>query len=192
MIGELIMKSIVAFVGSAKHNGNVSSIVKKILEGAKENEARTKIYYLNDMSIKGCQGCLYCRKHETCCINDDMKSVYEDIKSADVVIIGSPVYMCQVSAQTKLLLDRLYPLTEINMGKHIPRFGEKKLIMVYSQAAPFKFIFNKYFRYLSKSLKGIGLKEIKRIVSVKAFTPEVSENNIKLMKEAYEIGKSLK
>ncbi|MDF2676464.1 MAG: NADPH-dependent reductase [Bacillota bacterium] len=186
------MKSIVAFVGSAKHNGNIDSIVKKILEGAKENESEIKIYYLNDMNIKYCQGCLYCRKNDTCCINDDMKPVYENLKTADIIIIGSPVYMCQVSAQTKTLLDRLYPLTEINMGKHIPRFGEKQLIMVYSQAAPFRFMFSKYFSYLSKSLKGIGFKEIKRIVAVKAFTPEVSANNMKLMKEAYKIGQLLK
>lgn len=192
MNGELIMKKILAFVGSAKHSGNISSIVKKILEGARENELETKIYYLNDMNIKGCQGCLYCRKHDTCCIKDDMQSVYTDIKSADIIIIGSPVYMCQVSAQTKLLLDRLYPLTEINMGKHIPRFGEKQLIMVYSQAAPFRFIFVKYFRYLSKSLKGIGFKETKRIIATKAFTPKASANRVDLMKKAYEIGKTLK
>lgn len=185
------MKSIVAFVGSAKHNGNIDSIVKKVLEGAKENGSETKIYYLNDMNIKCCQGCLYCRKNDTCCIKDDMKNIYEDIKSADTIIIGSPVYMCQVSAQTKILLDRLYPLTEINMGKHIPRFGEKQLIMVYSQAAPFRFMFSKYFRYVSKSLRGIGLKEIKRIVAIRAFTPEVAANNVKLMKEAYKIGQLL-
>jgi hypothetical protein len=99
--------------------------------------------------------------------------------------------MCQVSAQTKILLDRLYPLTEIDMGKHIPRFGEKQLIMVYSQAAPFKFMFSKYFRYLSKSLKGIGFKEIKRIVAIRSFTPEVAASNVKLMKEAYKIGQLL-
>ncbi len=185
------MKNIVAFVGSANHHGNISNIVKRILEGAQENESETKIYYLNDMNIKGCQGCLYCRKHHNCCINDDMQSVYKDIVSADIIILGSPVYMCQVSAQTKLLLDRLYPLTEINKGNHIPRFGEKQLIMVYSQAAPFKFIFGNYFSYLAKSLKGIGFKEVKRIVSTKAFTQDVSKKNMKLMKTAYEIGKSL-
>jgi len=121
-----------------------------------------------------------------------MKSVYADIKLTDTLIIGSPVYMCQVSAQTKLLLDRFYPLTEINKGKHTSRFGKKNLIMVYSQAAPFKFIFNKYFKYLSKSLKGLGFNEVRRIVATKTFTPEVAGNDVKLMKEAYKVGKSLK
>ncbi len=41
------MRNIIAFVGSAKHNGNIDSIVKKILEGARENESEAKIYYLN-------------------------------------------------------------------------------------------------------------------------------------------------
>lgn len=186
------MKNIVAFIGSANHHGNISNIVEKILEGARENGSETKLYYLNDMSIKGCQGCFYCRKHHNCCINDDMQSVYKDIKSADIIILGSPVYMCQVSAQMKLLLDRLYPLTEIDKGNHIPRFGEKEVIMVYSQAAPFKFVFGYYFRYMAKSLKGIGFNEVKRIVSSKAFTPDASKNNMKLMKTAYEAGKSLK
>lgn len=185
-------EKIVAFVGSANRNGNISSIVNRILEGARESKSETKIYYLNDMNIKGCQGCLYCRSHETCCINDDMRSVYEDLKSADMIILGTPVYMCQVSAQTKLLLDRLYPLTEIDKGKHIPRLGEKQLIMVYSQAAPFKFIFLNYFRYLAKSLVGIGFKEVKRIVITKAFTHNTAKDDARLMEKAYELGKSLK
>lgn len=50
------MKNILAFVGSAKHNGNISSIVEKILQGAREKGLEAKIYYLNDMQIKACQG----------------------------------------------------------------------------------------------------------------------------------------
>jgi len=47
------MKKVIAFIGSPNHNGNISSIVNKILEGASENGFDTKIYYLNDMNIKG-------------------------------------------------------------------------------------------------------------------------------------------
>lgn len=45
-----------------------------------------------------------------------------------------------VSAQTKLLLDRLYPLTEINKSKHTPRFGQKVNHGLYSSSSYFVFI----------------------------------------------------
>lgn len=182
------MAKIVAFVGSPRKKGNVDTIIDELIKGANKNNVEVKKYYLNDMNIKGCQGCLYCRKTPTCAFKDDMINVYEDIKEAEYVIIGSPIYICQVSAQTKLLLDRLYPLTEIDKAKHTPRFGVKKLIMVYTQAAPFSFIFRRYFRYTAKHLKGMGLNHYKTILSTKAFEMNSTKNNLKVLEKAYELG----
>lgn len=182
------MAKIVVFMGSPRKNGNVDTILDEIIKGANENKVEVKKYYLNDMNIKGCQGCLYCRKNYSCAFKDDMNEVYEDIKKAEYVIIGSPVYICQVSAQTKLLLDRFYPLTTIDKGKHIPRFGDKKLIMVYAQAAPLSIFFKKYFRYTAKHLKGMGLNHYKTIIATKAFERNSTSNNLKVLKKAYQLG----
>lgn len=185
------MSKIVAFIGSPRKNGNVDTIVQSILDGANNSNNQIEKFYLNNMNIKGCQGCLYCRKTNNCAVKDDMVQIYESIKAADYVIIGSPVYICQVSAQTKLLLDRLYPLTEIDKGKHLARFGKKKLIMVYTQAAPFSFFFKKYFKYTAKHLKGMGLIHYKTIIATKAFYRNSSKLNEKLLDKAYKLGKSI-
>jgi multimeric flavodoxin WrbA len=182
------MNKIVAFMGSPRKKGNVDTIIDEIIKGVNANNVYVKKYYLNDMNIKGCQGCLYCRKNPTCAFKDDMVEVYEDIKDAEYVIIGTPVYICQVSAQTKLLLDRFYPLTEIDKAKHTPRFGQKKLIMVYTQAAPFSFLFKKYFRYTAKHLKGMGLNHYKTIIATKAFERNSTKSNSKILKKAYNLG----
>ena len=182
------MAKIVAFIGSPRKNGNVDTIINEIIKGINSNNVDVKKYYLNDMNIKGCQGCLYCRSKPTCALKDDMIEIYEEIKDADYVIIGSPVYICQVSAQTKLLLDRLYPLTEINKSIHTPRFGQKKLIMVYTQAAPMSFLFRNYFRYTAKHLKGMGLNHYKTIIATKAFNKNSTENNSKILKKSYKLG----
>ena len=182
------MAKIVAFIGSPRKNGNVDTIVNEILNGAEVSGGSVKKFYLNDMNIRGCQGCLYCRKVHNCALKDDMQEVYEEIKKAEYVIIGSPVYICQVSAQTKLLLDRLYPLTEIDKSKHTPRFGKKKLIMVYTQAAPFSFLFKKYFKYTAKHLKGMGLEHYKTLVATKMFERSSSKNDSYILKKAYRIG----
>ncbi len=182
------MAKIVVFMGSPRKKGNVDTILDEIIKGANENNADVKKYYLNDMNIKACQGCLYCRKKPTCAYKDDMIQVYEDIKDAEYVIIGSPVYICQVSAQTKLLLDRFYPLTEIDKAKHTPRFGNKKLIMVYTQAAPMSFLFKRYFKYTSKHLKGMGLNHYKTIIATKSFERDSAKSNYKVLKKAYDLG----
>lgn len=185
------MVRVVAFIGSARKNGNVDTIVEEILNGVKEKQGEVKKFYLNDMNIRGCQGCLYCRKVHDCVIKDDMQEIYEEIKKADYIIIGSPVYICQVSAQTKLLLDRLYPLTEINKSIHTPRFGKKKLIMVYTQAAPFSFLFRKYFKYTAKHLKGMGLENYKTLVATKMFERDSAKKDKNILNKAYNIGVSI-
>ncbi|MHC1747255.1 MAG: flavodoxin family protein [Cellulosilyticaceae bacterium] len=143
------------------------------------------------MDIKACKGCLYCRSNPTCALKDDMVGIYESLKVAEYVVIASPVYICQVSAQTKLLLDRLYPLTEIDKWKHVPRFGKKKLIMVYTHAAPFAWIFRRYFKYTAKSLKGLGLIHFKTLVACKAFEKDSTKHNEKILKKAYKIGQHI-
>ena len=185
------MTKVVAFIGSARKKGNIDTIVDEMLKGVKEKKGDVKKFYLNDMNIKGCQGCLYCRKVHDCAIKDDMQEIYEEIKKADYVIIGSPVYICQVSSQTKALLDRLYPLTEIDKAKHTPRFGKKKLIMVYSQAAPFPFLFRKYFRYTAKHLKGMGLEHYKTLLGTKMFERDSARKNKRILNKAYKVGVSI-
>lgn len=184
------MSNLIAFVGSPRKNGNIDTIVKKVVEGANESNIQTKIYYLNDMTIKPCQACMYCRQpeHDHCVIKDDLREIYAEIKQADYLILSSPVYIHQMSGLLKNLLDRFYPLTN---EKHKPRFGIKKTIFVYSQAAPIPLIFDRYFRYTEKSLKAMGIKPIKRITVLGAFTKDSIQKKKKILVKAYNIGKSL-
>lgn len=182
------MKRMVAFIGSPRKNGNTAAIVEEITRGAKEAGAETKVYYLNDMNIKACQSCYYCRGAENCAIKDDMQAVYEDIKAADAVVIGSPVYMFQVTAQTKLLFDRLFPLMDANFN---PRFGTKKTVMVYSQGAPDPDAFKASFDVNADILKIMGLNVVDTIISADANDPKTSGNNAQLMARSFLAGKEL-
>ena len=186
----MYISKLIAFVGSPTKNGNTDTLVKAVIKGAEDNNIETKIYYLNEMTIKSCQACMYCREpqHDHCVINDDLKGVYAEIKEADYLILASPVYIHQISGLLKNLLDRFYPLTN---EKHKPRFGIKKTIFIYSQAAPIPLIFNRYFRYTEKSLKAMGIKPIKRITVLGAFTKDAIQKKTKLLERAFNFGKSL-
>src|SRR5210317_235079 len=132
--------------GSPRNNGNTEKLVKTILESASENGAKTKFYKLTEMNISLCLGCFNCRETGTCVANDDMQLLHEEIQASDVIIIGSPVYMWQVSGQTKLFMDRLVPFIKPDFTTRLK--GKKRVFMVFTQGNPDEKSFKPYFEYL--------------------------------------------
>lgn len=182
------MKKVVAFIGSPRKDGNTSSVVGEIIRGAKEAGAVTKVYNLNVMNIKSCQSCFYCRGAEGCSTKDDMQSVYGDIKEADAIVIGSPIYFGQVAAQTKLLIDRLYPIVD---SPFKPRFGNKKAAVVYSLGNTNIDAFKQYLDYTTNVIGALGLNVIDTIISIGGIDPKTAIGNETLMAKAFKTGKEL-
>ncbi|MEM0214749.1 MAG: flavodoxin family protein [Archaeoglobaceae archaeon] len=122
---------IVGIVGSPRTESNSEILVKKVLEGAKSKGAEVGIFKINELSINWCQGCFYCQVHGECQQKDDMQKIYEAIRSAEGLVIGTPIYMGHVTAQTKTFLDRL--LATINVLRGESKLAGKKLVLVYTQ-----------------------------------------------------------
>jgi multimeric flavodoxin WrbA len=154
---------IIGFVGSPRKEGNTAWIVDRILEGAKEQGVETQSWYFSDLDIKPCQGCLGCRNGDRgCIINDDMQKLYDAIGDADTLVLGSPVYMGQMSAQAKIFTDRWF-------ARITPRFKEenagKKLILVFTQGNPDPGTFQVYFDY-TKYIFQLLQFDVKEVVVV--------------------------
>ena len=94
-------------VSSPRKNGNVDLLVSEVLKGASSQEADIDKVYLNDLNIKPCQSCGVDPYPKYCLYDDDMSLVYELLESYDVIVLGSPVYFDTVSAQVKLMIDRI-------------------------------------------------------------------------------------
>lgn len=179
------MSKIVAFIGSPNKNGKTATLVKEIVRSAEESGATAKIYALNDMNIKYCQACMYCKnKGDTCCMQDDMQEVYKDFKEADAIVIGSPIYSYQVSAQTKTLLDRFYALFDADFN---PRFGSKKTVIVYSQGFADQNAFQSYFDLNTRLFTNFGYNIIDTLV----FAGYEESKKEELMTRASELGTQL-
>ena len=123
-------------------------VLDKILEGAKEYGAETESWHFSDLDVKPCRGCLSCVQSDKCVINDDMQKLYNALEQADAIILGSPVYMGQMSAQAKIFTDRLFAQITPRFS---PRFKEenagKKLVLVFTQGNPDPGMFQVYFDY---------------------------------------------
>ena len=125
---------ILGLEGSPRKNGNTEKLVKTILDGAAEKGADTTFYKLVKMNISLCLGCTSCRETGTCVTEDDMQLLHEEIQASDAIILGSPVYMWQVSGQTKLFMDRLVPFIKPDFTSRLK--GKKRVFMVFTQGNP--------------------------------------------------------
>ncbi|ADO82976.1 flavodoxin family protein [Ilyobacter polytropus] len=99
---------ILGIVGSKRKNGNTSTLVMSALESAKGDGIETEVIFLGDYSIKGCTGCEGCRDTYKCVINDDMQKIYPLLMESDAIILGSPTYFYNVTADVKVFIDRCY------------------------------------------------------------------------------------
>lgn len=85
-------------------------LLKKALEPFYEKNWIVREHLLSDYRIGPCRACDSCQVNNTCKIEDDMSRIYEDIFDCDALIVGTPVYYRNVSAQLKAVFDRVYAL----------------------------------------------------------------------------------
>ena len=103
---------IVILIGSPRKNGNSATLAELAVQMARAAGATTDTVVLHDLDIKPCDGCGACREsvEAECVIHDDMRAVYPKLRSADAILTATPIYSYDMSAQTKLLIDRCYAL----------------------------------------------------------------------------------
>jgi multimeric flavodoxin WrbA len=97
---------VIAFLGSPRRDGNTELLLKETIRGAEESGSIVQTFILNEMDILPCQNCGGCDDTGTCIYEDDMSQIYDAIRTADRIILTSPVFFFTVSAQAKIMIDR--------------------------------------------------------------------------------------
>ena len=156
--------NIMGIIASQQSEGNTAFIVNKLLEGARENGAETQSFRFSDLDIKPCRGCWACHKSDQgCVIKDDMQKIYNAMEYTDIIILGLPIYMGQMSAQGKIFTDRLF-------SQHSPRFSpyfkdnavKKQIVLSFNQGNPNADLFKPYIDYTSQMFRTLEF-EVKEI-----------------------------
>lgn len=102
---------VVSFVGSKRKKGNTSIITNFVCDVInKDINITTEIVYLSDYVFDGCKGCDGCHDSTNCVVNDDMQILYKKMHDADALILASPTYYYNVSADMKKFIDRFFCL----------------------------------------------------------------------------------
>lgn len=101
--------NVVTLLGSPRSGKNSASIANRFTESAAQLGAETRTFELNRLNYRGCQGCYACKQSlDHCVLNDDLSEVLNAVKEADLVVLASPVYYGDISAQLKGFIDRSY------------------------------------------------------------------------------------
>ena len=104
------MKAI-AINGSPRKGWNTDMLLQQASKGAADAGAETELIQLSDLSFSGCRRCFACKRAgaETgrCMWKDDLQPVLDKILAADVVFMGSPIYLGNVSGMMYCLMERL-------------------------------------------------------------------------------------
>ena len=100
---------VVAFNGSAREGGNTSYYIQSCLTPLREAGHECEEVSLAGKVVRGCTACLGCREEgmDECSYDDDIvNECIEKMRRAAAIIIGSPTYFSDMTAETKALIDR--------------------------------------------------------------------------------------
>jgi multimeric flavodoxin WrbA len=98
---------IVGIAGSLRSKSNTLHYVERALKALKSKGFGTELISLRGKEIKPCNGCYDCVKKGYCTIKgDDFDDILEKMRTAEGIILGSPVYLSSVVPQMMSLLAR--------------------------------------------------------------------------------------
>jgi multimeric flavodoxin WrbA len=99
----------VAISGSPRKSGNTEVLLQRCLAGLATKGITGDLISLRDKTIKGCRACAMCSRNRDKQCNtkdDDFHPIFAAMQSADIIVVGSPVYFGSATPEMMALLDR--------------------------------------------------------------------------------------
>ena len=117
------MPKIVAIVGSPRPNGNTNYLVDQALAEARLQGIEAEKIELAKYTVNPCLGHENCSSFDTCRQQDDGAWIIERFRTADGVLLATPVYYYDVTAQMKAFIDRNYFLFRHGLKRNARSVG---------------------------------------------------------------------
>ncbi len=99
---------VVAFNGSARKNGNTAILVRRVFRELEAEGIGTELVQLAGKPVRGCLACGKCleNRDQRCVVDDVVNECIAKMVAADGIILASPTYFTDVTAEMKALIDR--------------------------------------------------------------------------------------
>jgi multimeric flavodoxin WrbA len=100
---------VVAFNGSPRKDGNTFILINHAFRELEKEGIETELVQLSAKEIRGCIACYKCieNRDQRCAVKTDAANEYiEKMLDAEGILLGSPVYLTDVTSEMKALIDR--------------------------------------------------------------------------------------
>ena len=145
---------VVAFSGSPRKDGNTQQAIEIVFEELQKEGITTELIKIGGKPLHGCTACYKCfaNKDQQCVIkNDKLNSYLAKMIEADGIIIGSPVYFSNVTAEVKALIDRAGLVARANDNLLKRKVGAA-VVVVRRAGATFVFSAINFFFFISEMI----------------------------------------
>jgi len=176
---------LLAITGSPRLKGNTNYLVEQALGEAAKLGAQTEKIILSQYKVNPCLGHADCASFESCLQKDDAGWIIDKFCEADGVILATPVYWYNVSAQMKAFIDRNYFIYKKDRK---PGGRVVGLIVVGEQVGieDTLYTLNQFVDW------SFNIKENARfVVSGYANRPGEAKDNLPLVEEARKLGRQM-
>jgi multimeric flavodoxin WrbA len=119
------MKAI-AINGSPRKGGNTETLLRTVLQSLTNAGWDTEFIQVGGKEIRGCRACYECfKKMNSRCGQkpDAFDACFDSMRGANAIILGSPTYFTDVTAEMKALLDRAGLVALANGGLFRRKIG---------------------------------------------------------------------
>jgi len=176
---------LLAIVGSARINGNCNYLTDQALNEAAKLGTQTEKITLSKYRINPCLGHDNCASFDSCQQHDAAEWILGKTCEADGVILATPVYYYNVSAQMKTFIDRNYFLYKHNRKSPARVVG----LIIVAASLGIEDTLHTLKQYVNESFE---LKEGKLlVVSGYADKPGEVKSNLSLVEDARNLGKKM-
>lgn len=127
------MKVIFAY-GSTRAKSVGQAVLRKMADSARA-AGHTVLEYDLTQPLEGCRGCGACRAAGgNCCRQDGLHGYFDELFTADQLVICAPMYMGQAAGQCITFMNRHYCLKDKAKQNRLP--AGIKVNVVFTQGAP--------------------------------------------------------
>jgi len=117
---------VIGINGSPNAKGNTFLALTTVFQELEHEGIKTEIIHIGNKNIRGCIACNQCqmKKNEECAISgDNVNEMIQRLKTADGIILGSPVYFSAIAGTMKSFLDRTFRVAAANDGLFRHKIG---------------------------------------------------------------------
>ena len=108
---------VVAFNGSSRKDGNTAIHMNLVLEELEKEGVETELIQLAGETLSGCIACYKCaeNKDQKCVVvKDRMNEYITKMKESQGILLGSPTYISDMTANMKALIERSTIVSRFN------------------------------------------------------------------------------